>query len=1173
MTNPDRPIHVALVLFPAFQLLDAAGPLDLLSLASQSKRLKLSIIADSLDPVSTRFTMPTASQGLFSQSIVPTHTFAELPEEKIDVILVPGGMGTRAPPGEKVEEHLVEVKEFLRRKAPDAEYLLAVCTGVALLAQTGLLDGLRATSNKRSWPFVLSSGPHVDWVYKARWVVDGKFWTSSGIAAGMDMTLGWIEHVWGDEFATRIGNESRFTMDSDSDIDITSALLPTKKPKTLTKTKSKPSTSTSAASPFPEPTESDQEEEDAIFANLSSLSRARNLAEGTAVVKGRKDLKSNKGLTGGGSFQALGLPASLLKALLQRGFTTPTPIQRMALPSILGSAETVVAGKKMVVARDHLCMARTGSGKTLCYLLPLLAQLLSHSVTFGARGLILVPTRELALQVLKVGKDLARGIKGEGESLRWAMIVGGEGMEEQFEMISGNPDVIIATPGRLLHLIVEMSLDLRAVQYCVFDEADRLFELGFSEQLHEILHRMPPTRQTLLFSATLPSTLVGFAKAGLQNPKLIRLDVDSKISKDLQMAYLSVKGSEKEAALLGVLREVISVPLMSDEQRKHQDEYFEDEKDDGERGRKAWKGKGKADRGKKRKRGDEDDADEDGEDKIDLKAHQTVVFVSTKHHVEYITALLIQAGYAVSPIYGSMDQTARRLHLARFRAGRTSILVVTDLAARGIDVPGVENVINYDFPNGTRAFVHRVGRTARAGRKGWAYTFVTASELPHLLDLELFLGRSVKTCPLAETDASKVDYADQLVLGTAPRQLMDLDLETYRSMMSTHEQIDTLGGVARRGQKMYERGLQKASAESYRRAKELERKGKGLASSNTGEQSGIHPIYDEYLKIAGGDRNLEEQRANLMKIVNGFKPAETVFEIGSRGASANAQLMQERRKAMLKSEAARRVVVEEEQGEAGEDDEEDEEEAFVPLPVDEADAAEVEEVFGAPRKRKKASGPGATYRDPQFYLDYEQEGANTERGYALTAGDSFVAQTSHAQYDVSGRGDTEGTPADHLLQRASTLRWDRRTKKFVRGDTVGQDNKKLIKSESGQKLAASFKSGVYDEWQKKKRINVPKVGEAELKGRTNTGTGEKRYRHKAGVPKSDGEKRKGRTVGKPGRPGAMPGGLKSADEVRKERVQKAKRVARSTQPSKKNPGGKGGRTGGGGGGGGGKGRR
>ncbi|PLW22567.1 hypothetical protein PCASD_14030, partial [Puccinia coronata f. sp. avenae] len=205
--------------------------------------------------------------------------------------------------------------------------------------------------------------------------------------------------------------------------------------------------------------------------------------------------------------------------------------------------------------RDVVGMARTGSGKTLAYLIPLIQALGGiHSVQFGIRALILVPTRELALQVLKVGKDLAKGFiqgdrthstsndseqTGKAEGLRWGLIVGGDSLEDQFTMFSTNPDVIIATPGRLLHLVVEMNLDLKSVTFVVFDEADRLFEMGFATQLEETLHRLPANRQTLLFSATLPKSLVEFAKAGLQNPKLIRLDSESKISSDLQMAFLS----------------------------------------------------------------------------------------------------------------------------------------------------------------------------------------------------------------------------------------------------------------------------------------------------------------------------------------------------------------------------------------------------------------------------------------------------------------------------------------------------------------------------------------------------------------------------------------------------------------------------------------------------------
>ncbi|KAG8699938.1 ATP-dependent RNA helicase dbp10, partial [Ceratobasidium sp. 395] len=300
-----------------------------------------------------------------------------------------------------------------------------------------------------------------------------------------------------------------------------------------------------------------------------------NKKSGTEVTKAVSSKgKLSKGAVGGGSFQSMGLNPLLLRSLLLRGFKTPTPIQRQSIPALLSTPP-----------RDLVGMARTGSGKTLAYMVPLVQRLGGrHATSFGARALVLVPARELALQVLKVGKDLVRGWHSDGgihagdrdrdepveetgsgknavQNLRWGLVVGGEGMDEQFEMISSNPDVIIATPGRLLHLIVEMNLDLRSVQYIVFDEADRLFELGFATALHEILHRLPATRQTVLFSATLPKNLVEFAKAGLQDPKLVRLDSESKISSDLRMAFFSVKQEEKEAALLNLLRDVIHVPL------------------------------------------------------------------------------------------------------------------------------------------------------------------------------------------------------------------------------------------------------------------------------------------------------------------------------------------------------------------------------------------------------------------------------------------------------------------------------------------------------------------------------------------------------------------------------------------------------------------------------------
>ena len=274
-------------------------------------------------------------------------------------------------------------------------------------------------------------------------------------------------------------------------------------------------------------------EDDAAF--IAAAAQKHNVKAGTQVAKQAHKSKAKVAsgiVSGGGSFQSMGLHPSLLRSLLLRGFTTPTPIQRRAIPAIMAQPPQDVVG-----------MARTGSGKTLSYIVPLLHRLNGrHSTSFGIKSLILCPSRELAFQILKVGKDLARGWRSDGDAhtdaIRWSVIVGGEGLDEQFAMMTANPDVVIGTPGRLLHLVVEMNLDLKSVEYVVFDEADRLFEMGFADQMEELLRRLPSTRQTLLFSATLPKSLVEFARAGLEaNPKLIRLDADSKISPDLRMAF------------------------------------------------------------------------------------------------------------------------------------------------------------------------------------------------------------------------------------------------------------------------------------------------------------------------------------------------------------------------------------------------------------------------------------------------------------------------------------------------------------------------------------------------------------------------------------------------------------------------------------------------------------
>ncbi|PCH43645.1 DEAD-domain-containing protein [Wolfiporia cocos MD-104 SS10] len=770
----------------------------------------------------------------------------------------------------------------------------------------------------------------------------------------------------------------------------------------------------------------------------------------------------------------MGLYPWLLRSLTLQGFRIPTPIQRLSISALLSNPP-----------RDLVGMARTGSGKSLAYMIPLIQRLGGrHSTTFGARALILLPTRELALQVLKVGKGLARGWHAgdgdhagdakdadggkKGQGLRWSLIVGGEGLDEQFEMMTQNPDVIIATPGRLLHLIVEMNLDLKSIQYLVFDEADRLFEMGFETALTEIVHRLPTNRQTLLFSATLPKSLVEFAKAGLQNPKLVRLDAESKISPDLKMAFFSVKQAEKDACLLVLLRDVIGVPLRNTKQAEDETADASDKK-----------GKGKA---KPRYHGQT------------TLPHQTLVFAATKHHVEYLTNLLTSAGYAVSHLYGALDQTARTQQMERFRRGHTGVLVVTDVAARGIDIPVLENVVNYDFPHGARVFVHRAGRTARAGRPGWAWSFVTHGELPHLLDLQLFLGRPLRTEPAGTSDAA---YTESLVLGAFERDALDAEVEYVKRLGEENHNLNTLREVMRKGQGMYERSRGKASQASYKRAKDMAKEGKW---GFTGTNAGVHPVLlrNKDGSSAAAKIAEEERRKVLLQAVNSFKPAETVLEIGARGNTEAAELMKQRRKAL--SKAAQRAsfastsaaAVAEEHGE-DEGVTSDREVGGMEV----ADETEIAAVFDSYSKKSSGSNKNS-YRDSEFYLSHYQKDANTEKGYSLRDGATFAEQAQNVAFDLAG---DEGA----LGRKRRELKWDKKKKKFVKGMGEGADNVKLVKTESGVKLPATYRSGRFDEWRAKTRTSLPRVGEAEAEaegpGRRDMGAGRKWKHNQVVAPK------------------------------------------------------------------------
>ncbi|KAK6957726.1 ATP-dependent RNA helicase dbp10 [Daldinia eschscholtzii] len=858
-----------------------------------------------------------------------------------------------------------------------------------------------------------------------------------------------------------------------------------------------------------------------------------------------------KSVKKGGGFQAMGLNANLLRAITRKGFSVPTPVQRKAIPLIMER-------------KDVVGMARTGSGKTAAFVIPMIERLRAHSATVGARALILSPSRELAIQTLKVVKEFSRGT-----NLKCVLLVGGDSLEEQFSAMTTNPDIVICTPGRFLHLKVEMSLDLSSIQYVVFDEADRLFEMGFAAQLTEILHALPPSRQTLLFSATLPASLVEFARAGLQDPSLVRLDAETKISPDLQSAFFSVKGEEKEGALLHILHDIIKMPTGLPEGVQAEPERHS----------------------KKRKRGS--DAPRGKEKPTE---HSTIIFAATKHHVEYLQSLLSQSGFAVSYVYGSLDQTARKDQVENFRRGRSNILVVTDVAARGIDIPILANVINYDFPPQPKVFVHRVGRTARAGQRGWSYSLVRDTDAPYLLDLQLFLGKKLV---LGKEGKDATNFAEDITVGAPVRSKVETNVEWLNKVLGESEDISALRRVAAKAEKLYLRTRNSASSQSARRAKEI-------VTSKGWMQ--LHPIFGDEL----GDA--EDARAEMLAKISGFKPQETIFEIGrsaKAGKNEAADVMKTIRERFGPRKSAKDDEVNEEANEAEEMDgidgfdEEDEEMADgavesdaeldnIEDQEDEDEDSDLEVTISNHNKSSSSNSnkdPISSFQDSEVFMSYTPRTVNAaeERGYGVHSGSNSqsAAASSTGNFVAAARDLTmdltndEGAKNFGVPTRAR-MRWDKKAAKYVARDndddgSRAQGGKRLIRGESGVKIAASFQSGRFDKWRRAQRLGrLPRVGETEKKlprlGAPGAGdeagpggAGGVRYRHKQEKAPKEADKyrddyhvRKKRVAeAREKRVGRFKDGMgskkeiKSADDIRKARVIKEQRKAKNARPSRK----------------------
>jgi len=371
-------------------------------------------------------------------------------------------------------------------------------------------------------------------------------------------------------------------------------------------------------------------------------------------------------------FTDLRLSQPILRAIEQEGYSTPTPIQRQAIPPALDG-------------RDVLGCAQTGTGKTAAFALPILQRLSaaapdkSHRGPRRPRALVLSPTRELALQIAD-----SFGAYGRELCLDVAAIFGGVSQIHQEKALRRGVDIIVATPGRLLDLMDQRLVDLSRIEVFVLDEADRMLDMGFIDPIRRIASVLPPAgqRQTLLFSATMPATIVKLAHSLLRDPVKVAVDPVSSAAPKIDQAVYMVDRKSKQDLLEHLIEE--------------------------------------------------------------HAAAKVIVFTRTKHGADKVGRRLMQAGISAETIHGNKSQNQRQRALGRFSVGKARVLVATDVAARGLDVDDITHVVNFDLPVEPEAYVHRIGRTGRAGAAGVAISFCDHDERPLLRDIERLTGRKIE---------------------------------------------------------------------------------------------------------------------------------------------------------------------------------------------------------------------------------------------------------------------------------------------------------------------------------------------------------------------------------------------------------------------------------------------
>lgn len=550
--------------------------------------------------------------------------------------------------------------------------------------------------------------------------------------------------------------------------------------------------------------------------------------------------------------------------------------------------------------------------------------------------------------------------------------------------------------------------------------------MGYELQIQEICKKLPPSKQTMLVSATLPAGLVDFARVGLRDPTLIRLDTDLKISDLLTSTFFVVREEERPAALLYILKKF-----------------------------------------------------------VDLENQKTIIFACTRHHVEYLYLLLSYAGISTVTLYGSMDASARKENVAAFRYNKVKVMLVTDVAARGIDIPNLDNVINYHFPSRAKLYVHRVGRTARAGKSGTALSILAHDEVAHLLDLFKFLGKEAENTLTTLLTDEEMRSPNRLFYGTIPVLELETSMDFVRAQLKAHVEFESIERVCGKAYKLYAETRSPASPEANKAAKSFD-----FTTS--------HPWLSSFL-----DQDVEKARQDILASIKQFRPSSNILELTSRNSKnvdeESAVTMQRKRKLhdhLIQKPLLPKPHTTSHQGPLDNTDvscseakKERSLEASGALQAESnnSKAPSVQASKSAKRKqykpsiaaakKKKVSTKESSFKDGDFFLDYTPKERKVEDGYDVRE----KKLNRNVEDIIMSILPDDGE--DIMKSKSHRKVWDRKRKKYIQIDKPEDAPKHIkVKNEAGASISKKYVPRLYQQWQQKTNLSIPRTGAQERFG-------------------------------------------------------------------------------------------